>query len=82
MLFKEFAIDAVVDVHHAMTESIRNALSFSFVVASLFKRCERVQLAIGQQCTMLREQCVCHRLCPNNVEFGCVECFFGQTNVT
>jgi hypothetical protein len=55
VLFEEFAIDVGVDVHNAMTESIRNALAFSFVATSLFKRCERVQLAVGQQSTMLRE---------------------------
>jgi hypothetical protein len=55
VLFEEFAIDVGVDVHNAMTESVRNALAFSFVAASLFKRCKRMKLAIGQQSTMLRE---------------------------
>jgi len=55
VLFEEFAIDFGVDVHNTMTECVRNAFTFSFVAASLFKRCKRVQLAVGQQSTMLRE---------------------------
>ena len=55
MLFEVFAIDVGVDVHNAMTESIRNALAFSFVAASLIKRCKRMELAVGQQSTMLRQ---------------------------
>ena len=55
VLFEDFAIDVGVDVHNAMTESIRNALAFSFVAASLFKRCKRMELAVGQQRTMLRQ---------------------------
>ncbi len=55
MLFEEFAIDAGVDVHNAIAESIRNALAFAFFATSLFKRCERMDLAIGQKSTMLRK---------------------------
>jgi hypothetical protein len=55
VLFEEFAIDVGVDVHNAITESIRNALSFSFVAASLIKRCKRMELAVRQQSTILRE---------------------------
>jgi len=55
VLFEEFAIDVGVDVHNVMTESIRNALAFSFVAASLFKRRKRMELTVGQQSTMLRE---------------------------
>lgn len=55
VLFEEFAIDVGVDVHNAMTECVRNALAFAFVAASLFKRCERMELAVGQQRTMLRQ---------------------------
>jgi hypothetical protein len=55
VLFEQFAIDVGVDVHNAMTESIRNSLTFSFVATSLFKRCELLQLAVGQQSTILRE---------------------------
>ena len=55
MLFEEFAIDVGVDVHNAMTESVRNALAFAFVAASLLKCCERMELAVGQQRTMLRQ---------------------------
>jgi hypothetical protein len=53
VLFEEFAIDVGVDVHNAMTESFRNALAFVFVAASLLKRCEGMELAVGQQRTML-----------------------------
>ena len=55
MLFEKFAIDVGVDVHNAMTECVRNVLAFAFVAASLFKRCERMELAVGQQRTMLRQ---------------------------
>ena len=55
MLIEEFAIDVGVDVHNAMTEMFRNALAFAFVATSLFKRCKRMELAVGQQSTMLRE---------------------------
>ena len=81
-MFEEFAIDVGVDVHNTMTECVRNALPIEFVAASLLKRCKRMELAIGQQSTMLREYCVCHCLCPNNDEVSCVECFVVQTNVT
>jgi hypothetical protein len=47
MLFEKFAIDVGVDVHNTMTEIIRNASAFSFIAASLFKRCKRMELAIG-----------------------------------
>ena len=55
MLFEEFAIDAGVDIHDAMTESVRNVLAYSFVATSLFKRCKRMELAVGQKSTMLRQ---------------------------
>ena len=55
VLFEEFAIDVGVDVHDAMTESVRNVLAHSFVATSLFKRCKRMELAVGQKSTMLRQ---------------------------
>jgi hypothetical protein len=55
VLFEEFAIDVGVDVHNAMTKSVRNALAVSFVATSLFKRCKGLELAVGQQGTMLRQ---------------------------
>ena len=54
-MFEEFAIDFGVDVHNTMTECVRNALPFAFVAASLLKRCERMELAVGQQRAMLRQ---------------------------